>query len=354
MTSFRKSSKQGEKGISAFLNWWEEEGYNKNLPSPETANAIQVMTIHKAKGLAFRAVLIPFCDWSLGGRADTFWVPVNETPYAGLDTIPLQYSSKLKGSSVAHYYLEELLFNYMDALNNLYVATTRAKDYIYISIPGKKTRTVSNIGDAVLETFAEEFGADNNEVQFGNFSAIGDEQNIVSKLDLAVYPTTNRMEEVYEETEQRHQKYIDNITRSGKKGSNLHLILAEANKIEDAPVIIDRLIMEGLILEDEKTLYIQQVASVLANPALKVLLDQHADQVNEISIIGVDGKTYRPDKLIINGQQVSIIDYKFTSEEHPSHIDQILNYRSLLEAMGYKEVKTYLFYAAKAQLIEIK
>jgi len=345
-----KSAKLGEKGISSFLSWWEEEGHNKNLPSPETANAIQVMTIHKSKGLAFRAVFIPFCDWPLGGRPNsTFWVPMDDTPYADLQSIPLQFTSQLKGSSVTKYYLEELLMNYMDALNSLYVATTRAKDYIYISFPGKKKPSLSHVGDTVFNAYAEDF-ENSDEIQIGSFSAKGDGIENFDTLNLLAYPTTTRLEEVYEETESRPQKYIDNITKSGKKGSNLHAILAEVNKLEEVGSVIDRLVLEGLILEDERANYAQQVADVLSHPELSILLSQNADQINEKSIIGIDGKTYRPDKLVLNGKQVSIIDYKFTAEESQNHVAQITNYKNLIEAMGYENVKPYLFYATLRKL----
>jgi len=346
-----KASKQGEKGISSFLKWWEEEGYTKNLPSPETANAIQVMTIHKSKGLAFRAVCIPFCNWRLAGMVNsTFWVPMNDTPYADLHHIPLQYTSALKQSSVAKYYFEEVLLNYLDALNNLYVATTRAKDYIYLAIPGKKTATISTIGDAILSVYEEAFGEHSNEIQLGSFSAIGDGLESSNALNLVCYPTTNRLEEVYEATENRPQKYIDNMTKSGKKGSNLHLILAEVNTVDEVAATVEKLIIEGLINDNEREDYIQQVSAVLVHPELKNLLSQNANQINEKSIIGIDGKTYRPDKLILNGQQVSIIDYKFTSEESQQHIEQITKYKQLIEAMGYESVKSYLFYASLGKL----
>ena len=346
-----KAAKQGEKGISAFLKWWEEEGQAKNLPSPETANAIQVTTIHKSKGLAFRAVFIPFCDWKLAGMANsTFWVPMQDTPYADLHHVPLQYTSSLKKSSVAKYYLEELLLNYLDALNNLYVATTRAKDYIYIGIPGKKTTTVSTIGDVVLSAFQDEFGENTAEIQLGSYSQISDKVKPIRPLNLKKYPTTNRLEEVYKATESRPQRYIDNITHSGKRGSNLHLILAKITSVSEVDAAVEKLVSEGLITNEEKASYIKQVTAVLAHPELKKLFSENSDQMNEKSIIGVDGKPYRPDKLVFNGKHVAIIDYKFTAEESISHVEQINKYKMLIEAMGYENVKAYLFYASSEKL----
>jgi len=345
-----KASRQGEKGISSFLKWWEEEGHNKNLPSPENANAIQVMTIHKSKGLAFRAVFIPFCEWPLGGKPNNaFWVPMEGTPYEDLQSIPLQFTSTLKGSSVAKYYLEELLMNYMDALNSLYVATTRAKDYIYISFAGKKKPSLSHIGDAVFSAYAADF-EHTDEIQIGAFSNKGDGVESLKALKLTTYPTTDRLEDVYEESENRPQRYIDNITKSGKKGSNLHLILAEVNKVDEIVDTVEKLTLEGLITGKEKDEYIKQATAVLAHPELSELLGQNANQINEKSIIGIDGKTYRPDKLVMNGKQVSIIDYKFTAEESQTHVAQITNYKNLIEAMGYQDVKPYLFYATLGKL----
>jgi ATP-dependent helicase/nuclease subunit A len=349
-----KATKQGEKGISNFLKWWDEEGLNKNLPSPETANAIQVMTIAKSKGLAFRAVFIPFCDWKLGGMPNgIFWVPMAGTPYQALQSIPLQYNGSLKTSSVAKYYLEELLFNHMDALNNLYVATTRAKDYIYMGVPSKKTKTLTNVGDAVLAVYEEEFGENSDELQTGTFSAIGDKLEKFNPLILADYPTTNRLSEVYVPKETRPQKYIDNITKSGRKGSALHAILANVNHVDEVDDEVEKLVLEGLLTSDEKADYVAQVLAVLSHAQLQILLGQNTSQLNERAIIGIDGKTYRPDKLIFNGKQVSIIDYKFTAEESDKHIEQIKNYQNLIEAMGYENVKPYLFYALSQKLKEV-
>src|SRR5690606_22337054 len=95
------ATKQGEKGIHSFLKWWDEDGIRKTLPSPEEANAVQVLTIHKSKGLAFRAVFIPFGDLGLSGKSNSiFWVPAQETPYLNLGSIPLKYSKELAKSSV--------------------------------------------------------------------------------------------------------------------------------------------------------------------------------------------------------------------------------------------------------------
>lgn len=342
---------RGEKGISSFLKWWAEEGINKNLPSPETANAIQVLTIHKSKGLAFRAVFIPFCDWRLAGKVNTtFWVPADGTPYEELKSIPLPYTSSLKSSSVAGHYVEEVLFNYLDALNTLYVATTRAKDYLYLSVPAKKTRTVTNIGDAIVQLYSEDFGDYGSEIQFGSYASVNDHSESMDALSLSAYPTSDRLSAVYETEEDRPQKYIDNLTRSGQKGSALHAILAEANSVEAIDSVVEKFVLTGMITTDEQTAYQKQVRAVLEHPELSALLQNGMQHINEKSIVGTDGKTYRPDKLIINANEVVLIDYKFTAQEMDKHKAQLLHYKNLVMAMGYENVKPYLFYAKTGKL----
>src|SRR5258706_2296303 len=60
-------SRQRNSSVLSFLEWWDE---NKNKDGnsvllPESENAIRIMTIHKAKGLQFPVVFIPFFNWNI-------------------------------------------------------------------------------------------------------------------------------------------------------------------------------------------------------------------------------------------------------------------------------------------------
>ncbi|MEM9569402.1 MAG: UvrD-helicase domain-containing protein, partial [Bacteroidota bacterium] len=48
-----------------FLAWWERMGHQVSCELDVVEDSLQVMTIHKAKGLAFDIVLLPFCAWPL-------------------------------------------------------------------------------------------------------------------------------------------------------------------------------------------------------------------------------------------------------------------------------------------------
>lgn len=67
-------------GIPEFLTWWEETGSEVAVSVNEETDAIRLLTIHKAKGLEFKVVLIPFLDWKVidGSKKNILWcVPGN-------------------------------------------------------------------------------------------------------------------------------------------------------------------------------------------------------------------------------------------------------------------------------------
>lgn len=346
-----KVSLQGEKGISAFLSWWEEEGQNKNLPSPETANAIQVMTIHKSKGLAFRAVLVPFCNWEVKGRTNVnFWVAVADTPYKALGSVPLSYNSSLANSAVAKHYLAEVLYNHLDALNTLYVATTRAVDFLYLGIPEKQSGNLTNIGDAVLKALEKANGA----MECGHYLNEHQNSKPIQPIQLKDYPVSKRLLEIYEPIEDRPLRYLDNLETSGKRGEVLHRILSEINTTDEIEPALAKVALEGLIKTEETAEYAAALHKVLSNAALKQLLTGGVIQLNEKAIITSDGKTKRPDKIIINGKEVTIVDYKFTFQREDKHRQQLLEYKQLLLNMGYEKADAYLYYEENDKLISVQ
>ncbi len=344
------ATRLGEKGIIAFLTWWEEDGIKKSLPSPEGVDAIQIITIHKSKGLAFRAVFVPFCNWEIKGKPNsTFWVSSEETVYRELGGIPLKYTEDLANSSISKAYYEELLYNNMDALNMLYVATTRSKDYLYIATMAKKEPKLSTMGDVINLTFENDFNEDQVYELVDNV-ALTREVHQENFIELTSYPTTTRLSELYISSEEKHLKHLVNIEKSGRKGSLLHDILANAGNEKEVQTYIEGLVLQGIIKVDERVDLNARVMEVLANPDLKSILAKESVSITEKSIIDANGKLHRPDRVLIAGNEVTILDYKFTLEESNKHIEQINTYKNLLLEMGYEQVKGYLFYAVSGKL----
>ena len=62
-----------------FLTFWERESEKLTIQLPENSEAIQVMTVHKSKGLEFEVVIYPFLEDSLQPSIrDQVWYPLAE------------------------------------------------------------------------------------------------------------------------------------------------------------------------------------------------------------------------------------------------------------------------------------
>lgn len=355
-----QATKMGEKGMVSFLTWWDEEGVNKSLPSPDEADAVQIITIHKSKGLAFRAVLVPFCNWELKTKANSiFWVSAADTVYEALGGIPLKFAEELSDSTVAKAFYKELLDSALDSLNMLYVATTRSKDYLYMSVMKKSdTSQISNVGDALAHVISSVDAGDANFNDTNQYEIIEDvieKTSIKSSggLQLESYPTTNRLSALYLPSQEKNLQHVLNIEQSGRIGSIKHEVLANAHTEQEVSDCLEEMLLNGVIALDELEGLKAEVMEVLNHPDLKKLLAQSTKDIIEKNIIDETGKLHRPDRIVIHEKGVTILDYKFTLEQTDKHIEQILTYKNLLQQMGFEQVNGYLFYAATQELKEV-
>ncbi len=354
----------GERGIPAFLAYWEEEGMDKALPANADTNAVEVLTIHKSKGLAFDVVMIPFCGWPVDGRVNgDFWVDTNDTPYALLAKTPVKYKGDLGKSSLYKAYFEEMLFNYMDALNTLYVATTRTRRHLYITAPSKKGDGAVNsliAGDLLLEVLsqhAHELGVDfNNGVYIDDTSttATTQESPIASVgWSFDHYPASSRMKEELARPELQAELDIVRLETAKRQGQLLHELMALATTDHELASHLDGLQAQGLLRADERNEVIALAQATWNHPQLQALLNGPYEHWNERSIILPNGRALRPDKVLVSPNETIILDFKFTQHEDEAHIKQVMEYQSVLREMGMPDVKGFVYYGALEKLVEV-
>ncbi len=140
--------------IGSFLKWWKRKSRSASIASPEDTDAVQVLTVHKSKGLEYDCVIIPFADWNFADSVSSFkkewrWVRpavVNHPEIEMPPFIPVETTEALE--STVH---SGLLYEYydmvkMDALNSAYVAFTRAGRELYIFCDDKSALTGDSVG----------------------------------------------------------------------------------------------------------------------------------------------------------------------------------------------------------------
>lgn len=88
---------------------------------PEEISAVRILTVHKAKGLEFPVVFVPFTNWRL------------ERPrLAKLDDGCFVNLKRPRSSQLETKRTEMVINDALEALNLLYVATTRAEEELYL------------------------------------------------------------------------------------------------------------------------------------------------------------------------------------------------------------------------------
>ncbi|MCK5221546.1 MAG: UvrD-helicase domain-containing protein, partial [Candidatus Aminicenantes bacterium] len=156
------STKEGG-GISGFLEWWEEYGTDYSVPTPENSEGVTLMTIHKAKGLEFPVVIIPYSDWKEKPGGNLWLNP--EDSEISIDSYPPPYFIKknqsLDSTLFSEGWMEENFRAELDDLNLFYVACTRAKDALFIfaedkELKGNKYRNLRFLRDISGSDYFEE------------------------------------------------------------------------------------------------------------------------------------------------------------------------------------------------------
>ncbi|MGN1173584.1 MAG: 3'-5' exonuclease, partial [Muribaculaceae bacterium] len=145
--------------LDSFLDWWDNCGEkNTCISSPKDPNNITVLTVHKAKGLEFPVVLLPFVTkWNFlntGHKAPKKWANINaddifpDIPENLKDCIPpYAFIQSDKDCSLSHFKDEAekmAVIQRIDELNSLYVALTRAKNILIAYISGQTKDSKDN------------------------------------------------------------------------------------------------------------------------------------------------------------------------------------------------------------------
>lgn len=139
--------------LTAFIAFWDEHLSTKTIPSGEI-DGIRILSIHKSKGLEFHTVLIPYCDWKMENETNSnlIWSTPNQITdnaenaslFNALDIVPINYSKTMAESVYSNSYYDERLQLWIDNINLLYVAFTRAcKNLIVWGCSNKKARCLN-------------------------------------------------------------------------------------------------------------------------------------------------------------------------------------------------------------------
>ncbi|GHT62007.1 DNA helicase [Bacteroidia bacterium] len=352
--------------IHSFISFWDKELSKKTIPTGDGIDGIRAMTIHKSKGLQFHTVLLPYCTWELNPKKNPIvWCSPKEG-YYDLELLPVNYSEKMEGTIFSAEYQYETSLSWLDNLNLLYVAFTRAEHNLIIFGKYKKVLSglehIKNVSDLLQWTVQDLNGNWNSETL--HFDCGNLDRNANSKTEKtdnilkqtpplqyvdfvseafpegkSIFKQSNKSRDFVDPDISPRRKYIE-------YGNIMHALFAAIHTMDDIEKSVDKLISEGIILPEEKENYIGKIKDGIKKSGVEDWFSDKYKVYSEFSILVEDNgeiTTKRPDRILLSENETIIIDYKF-GEPHAAHKKQMQQYIELLQGMNYPQVKAYLWY----------
>ncbi|MDR0573927.1 MAG: UvrD-helicase domain-containing protein [Tannerella sp.] len=330
-----------------FLTWWDEAGSGKKIITPDSQNAIRIMTIHKSKGLGFKVVIIPFADWKTDQKDAIIWCSPTQKPFDKMSLVPVKYGKALKNTIFATDYFKEKLHSYMDNLNTLYVAFTRAKEELIVMAPRPKTEISSTAGllwNGLLTDPEFHLDTENGMYERGKWWKTAADKGLTDTEELP-------MERFYSVSPDERMQlrlrrkggFFDDEKR--KYGLLMHDILSGIEKYDDIIHAISGKYTSGEINDDEADILKKKLVALTTEDTVKSWFDGSMQVMNETEILFGKGQSGRPDRIMIDkNNRVIIVDYKFGEQKKQYHQRQIKKYISLIHEMDYQNVEGYIWY----------
>jgi len=372
-------TKSDSPDLNSFVLHWQDRKDKEVISVSDDQDAIRIMTIHKSKGLEFKAVILPFCNWDLDNTKHTniLWCQPKVEGFNVLDVLPVRYASTLKDTIYYEEYFSEKLQSYIDNLNLLYVAQTRAEEVFisYSPLTGnKELRTVADLLKFAFEK-SNEFPSDffgnklislidnwNDEGKVFELGEIkgkkNDESDKREKEKMTNYPASllddrlklrSHSADYFDFSEAESVETFSPVSR----GNILHQLFQLIEYADDLDKAVESLQFEGK-LDSKQAEEVRNFAKDLLNDSkFSSWFSKDWTVVNERDILKGNGDVYRPDRVIYNDKTAIVIDYKFGKKKDKKYEKQVLTYKKLIQQLGFDEVKGVVLYGKLSELVEV-
>ena len=382
--------------IHSFIKWWDATGCSSKLSTPASLDAIKVMTIHKSKGLEFPCVHIPFCGLPHNRQSDIAWFGTRNAEGSLIDDfvrdgfdkdcvppfVPLSVGKALEGTMFDSRYKEIVSEKYVDRLNLLYVACTRAvNELMFYYTPVKKIKSEQLDGTSLPTTdfllanafsVADAAFCSNNEPLPGLLAPL---KNRVDSCDLFEFgePVDHKAEERKEPMVEMPAYYsydnegiwemsriedLEDMERPRRRGIVLHSIMSGVRNRSDVERAVRRRAARGFIDDDEVDGYVAELSEALSDERVDEWFEGYSRLLRESTIAVPTGdgvRNYRPDRVVWTSQgTIDVIDYKFGEEEPSVYIRQVKGYMRLISKIYPDvEVRGFLWYPLQKRITRV-
>uniref|UniRef100_UPI0025FE87CD UvrD-helicase domain-containing protein n=1 Tax=uncultured Chryseobacterium sp. TaxID=259322 RepID=UPI0025FE87CD len=130
--------------IKEFLKYWDEEASSYTIQASENIDAIQIMTIHKAKGLEFPIVFIPMMNKNRDAEFTNWFETTTDSALRSVNINQFSKNLEVYDEEIEIFNKQNAYKNMVDRLCLQYVATTRPVEQLFFYIQ-KANKTSNNL-----------------------------------------------------------------------------------------------------------------------------------------------------------------------------------------------------------------
>ena len=348
-------------GIQEFLDFWEEKKDKLSIVAPEGGKAVQVMTIHKSKGLEFPVVIFPY-DLDIYRQINPkVWLDELPNDYNNFKELLIPFNKDLqyineKSSAIYSHQREELE---LDNFNLLYVALTRAVEQLHIvaeyRIKSSGEENTNYYSGIFINYLKQKKCWNDGQLDY----AFGDKKRMSKKEENN--SLSENQEEFISTSWQSHNikmlasasKFWD--TEQGKAiefGNLIHEMMSKIITDKDVDKIVHQYEQEGVFDKQQSIAIKKDITKIVSHPVLHKYYTEEYTIYNEREIVDVDNQILIPDRLVFDLDNVAtIIDYK-TGNPSKSYHQQLLRYERVLKSMNFVVAKKLLIYINEEILVE--
>ncbi|HSL86567.1 MAG TPA: 3'-5' exonuclease, partial [Bacteroidales bacterium] len=349
-------------GIKSFLDWWESVGYNKSVVLPEYQDAMRVLTIHKAKGLEYRVVILPFISWNLdhvAGKQPVLWVRPSVPQFNTAPIVPVRYRKELENTIFADDYTDEKYSTYIDNINLLYVALTRAKDAIHGFVPASP-KASGGIAKVITEAvryvpeLMDCYDSEMNLFEYGVLSPVERKPVPDQGFEAPGYHVSFGMKslKLRLQGEEYFTAGAETVRERINYGRLMHEVFQEKINYDDTCKAVRKMVAEGTIPEKDAPDLEERINSLIRSPGVAEWFSHENIVLTEQPLLLPSGITRRPDRIIFRDGKITIVDFKFGTED-PSHAAQVNYYRRLMSEMEYTNIEAFLWYVDINKIVKV-
>ena len=348
-------------GIKDFIEYWNRQGCTKSIYASEQIDAVNIMTVHKAKGLAFKVVIFPYAATKLTSSKITKsqqWLDMSALEIPDIKNALMKVTkTDLSNTPWEYTYTEENNKTELDNLNISYVATTRPIEQLYILTDNKNAKDNLWLGFLADKEDAKVANEDLYcTYQFGSYPTNNIKKSSPPIININSKSATwdNKVEVDPDPT--MFWKSDSDAMRPQDWGNLVHSILAKIDNIDNADAILTPFVIDGTLDHLQAKELKEKFISMSETDIIKPAFSKEALIKNECSLYSNDYGILRPDRYAELPDKIFIIDYK-TGAEREEHHQQLQRYASVLKTMTNKPITAYLFYIQPnqdAHLVEVK